>query len=298
MKYLSLLLLGLLLSCPASKEEQPEATKDVQVEEGMKEEMPADEMKDEMAPAAAQKNILTEEVTYTADGVNLKGYLAYDSNIAEKRPGVLVVHEWWGHNDYSRRRAEMLAELGYTALAIDMYGEGQNTEHPEDANKFMTAVFENLGAGEARFNAALDLIKKQPTVDPEKIAAIGYCFGGAIVLHMARIGTDLDGVVSFHGSLDSFHKPEPGTAKAKIMVFHGGADGFVPQEKLDAFRAEMDEAKADYEVVVFDGVGHSFTNPAADKFAAEFDLPLAYNEEADKASWQGMQDFFKKIFAE
>lgn len=293
MKYLSLLLLGLLLACPASQEEQPEAPQEAQVEEEM-----AEEVVEEAPAADAQKNIVTEEVTYSADGVNLKGYLAYDANITDKRPGILVVHEWWGHNAYSRKRAEMLAELGYTALAVDMYGEGKNTEHPEDANKFMMSVFDNLKAGEARFNAALDLLKHLPTVNPEKVAAIGYCFGGAISLHMARIGTDLDGVVSFHGALDSFQKPEPGTVKAKIMVFHGAADGLVPQEKLDAFRAEMDEAKADYEVVVFEGVNHSFTNPEADKFAEEFDLPLAYNEEADKASWQGMQDFFNKIFAE
>lgn len=284
MKYLSLLLLGLLIACPSSKDESPEATEQV-VEEVVEE-------------APVQKNIVTEDVTYTADGVNLKGYIAYDANMTEKRPGILVVHEWWGHNDYSRKRAEMLAELGYTALAVDMYGEGKNTEHPEDANKFMMSVFENLEAGEARFNAALDLLKSQPSVNPDKIAAIGYCFGGAIVLHMARIGADIDGVVSFHGSLDSFHAPEPGTVDTQILVFHGANDGLVPPEKLEAFRAEMDKANADYEVVVFEGVPHSFTNPAADKFAEEFELPLGYDKNADEASWQGMQDFFKKIFAE
>ncbi len=284
MKYLSLFLLALLVACPASQEEKPAET---QVKEEVAE-----------APATQQKNIITEEVTYSANGVELKGYLAYDANINEARPGVLVVHEWWGHNDYSRKRAEMLAQLGYTALAVDMYGEGKNTEHPEDANKFMMSVFENLKEGEARFNAALDMIKKHPTTDPEKVAAIGYCFGGAIVLHMARIGTDIDGVVSFHGSLDSFHTPEPGSIDTQILVFHGAEDGLVPPEKLEAFRAEMDKADADYEVVVFEGVPHSFTNPAADKFAEEYDLPLGYDKNADETSWQGMQDFFKKIFAE
>lgn len=277
MKYLSLLLLLLIVACPGSQEEKPAETSE--------------------APAT-QKNIITEEITYSAKGVDLKGYLAYDANINEARPGVLVVHEWWGHNDYSRKRAEMLADLGYTAFAVDMYGEGKKAEHPEDANKFMMSVFNNLEEGEARFNSALDMIKKHPTTDPEKVAAIGYCFGGAISLHMARKGTDLDGVVSFHGALDSFHTPDPGTVRADILVYHGSNDALVPQEKLDAFRVEMDAAEADYEVVVFEGVPHSFTNPGADKFAAEFELPLGYVKEADEKSWQGMQDFFNKIFAE
>lgn len=293
MKYLSLILLGLLIACPASQEEKP-AEPEFKEEAG---EAPSEEMEG-MEEGEKQKSIVTQEITYSANGVDLKGYMAYDENIDGKRPGILVVHEWWGHNDYSRKRAEMLAELGYTALAVDMYGGGKNTEHPEDANKFMMSVFENLEEGEARFNAALELIKSQPTVDPDQIAAIGYCFGGAIVLHMARIGTDIDGVVSFHGSLDSFHKPEPGTVDTQILVYHGAEDGLVPPEKLEAFKAEMDAADADYEVVVFEGVPHSFTNPAADKFAAEYELPLGYDKEADEKSWQGMQEFFKKIFAE
>lgn len=285
MKYLSLLLMFLLVACPGSQEEKPADQKSA--EEAATEEMEKEGM---------QMSIVTEELTYSANGVDLKGYIAYDKNIEGERPGILVVHEWWGHNDYSRKRAEMLAELGYTALAIDMYGEGKNTDHPDDANKFMMQVFENMDQGEARFNAALDLIKSHPTTNPEKTAAIGYCFGGAISLHMARIGTDLDGVVTFHGGLDSFHDPEPGSVKADILVFHGGDDKLVPQEKLDAFKEQMDAANADYNVVVFQGVPHSFTNPAADEYAEKYELPLGYDKEADEKSWNQMKAFLADIF--
>lgn len=158
-----------------------------------------------------------------------------------------------GLNDYAKKRADMLAGLGYTAMAVDMYGDGKNTKHAKDANQFMTEVMSNMETAQKRFTAAMDLLKAQPTVDPEEIAAIGYCFGGGVVLYMASIGTDLDGVASFHGSLGAAAKPEPGTVKAKILVFTGGADPFVPQEQVDVFKKQMDEANADYEVVVYPG---------------------------------------------
>lgn len=145
--------------------------------------------------------ITGEQVNYTAGGVTLKAYLATDESIKGKRPGVLVVHEWWGHNEYARKRARMLAELGYTALAVDMYGDGKSTQHPKEAAKFMKEVLNNKDVGKARFMAALDFLKKQDTVDHDKVAAMGYCFGGGVVLAMARAGVDLDGVASFHGSL-------------------------------------------------------------------------------------------------
>ncbi len=245
---------------------------------------------------AALAEIKGEEVEYKSDGTTLKGYLAYDDSIEGKRPGVLVVHEWWGHNDYARKRADMLAELGYTALAVDMYGEGKNTKHAEDAKKFMTEVMSNMDVAQKRFEAAMDFLKAQPTVDPEKIAAIGYCFGGGVVLYMASVGTDLDGVVSFHGSLGAAAKPEPGTVKAKILVFTGGDDPFVPKEQVDAFREQMDAGNADYKVVVYPGVRHSFTNPAADEYGKNNDLPLVYDKDADEKSWAEMQEFLKTIF--
>lgn len=243
------------------------------------------------------EKIHAEAVDYSAEGVTLKGYLAYDKTVTGQRPGVLVVHEWWGHNEYARKRARMLAELGYTALAVDMFGEGKQAAHPEDAQKFAMEVMQNLPAGEARFNAALELLKSQPTVDPERIAAIGYCFGGGVVLHMARTGVDLDGVVSFHGSLGSMHTPEPGGVKAKLLVCNGADDPLVPAEQIDAFKQEMEAAGVDYRFISYPGALHAFTNPDADKFGQEFGMPLAYNAAADSASWRAMQDFFKEIFA-
>jgi len=244
------------------------------------------------------RKIHTEEVEYAAGGVKLKGYLAYDGSIKGTRPGVLVVHEWWGHNEYARKRARMLAELGYTALAVDMYGSGKKADHPDDAARFMNEVLDNMERGEARFNAALAILKRHPATDPKRIAAIGYCFGGGVVLHMARIGADLRGVASFHGSLVSSHTPEPGSVKAKILVLHGADDRFTTPEQIEAFKSEMEKARVDYRFIAYPGAMHSFTNPDADRFAERFDLPLRYNEKADKLSWEEMKGFFEEIFAE
>ncbi|HVY56028.1 MAG TPA: dienelactone hydrolase family protein [Thermodesulfobacteriota bacterium] len=244
----------------------------------------------------AHSKVVGETVEYKTNGTVLKGYLAYDDSVKGKRPGVLLVHEWWGLNNYVRKRADMIAGLGYTALAVDMYGDGKNSEHPADAQKFAAEVMNNMAIGEKRFNAALEFLKKQPTVNPDEIAAIGYCFGGAIALHMARIGTDLDGVVSFHGNLGSTYKALPDAVKAKILVLTGGDDNYVPPEEVDAFRKEMDAAHADYEIIVYPGAKHSFTNPDSDRLGKENDLSIAYNEEADKKSWAEMQKFLKEIF--
>jgi dienelactone hydrolase len=249
------------------------------------------------AAAAAQAEIKGETIEYRSGDTVLKGYVAYDDSIEGKRPGILVVHEWWGLNDYVRKRARMLAELGYTALALDMYGDGKMATHPDDAKKFSSAVKQDWEAGKARFMAALDLLKSQPTVDPERVAAIGYCFGGGVVLEMARAGVDLDGVVSFHGSLGASTPAEPGKVKARVLVYNGADDPFSPPEAIEAFKKEMDAAGVDYEFVNLPGAKHSFTNPDADKFGKEFNMPLAYNADADKTSWEGMQAFFKEIFS-
>ena len=245
---------------------------------------------------AAQAAIVGEEVNYKADGTVMKGYLAYDDSIKDKRPGVLVVHEWWGHNPYARKRAKMLAELGYVALAVDMYGDGKQAEHPDEAGKFAAEVRENMPEARARFEAALKLLREQPTTDPAHIAAIGYCFGGGVVLEMARAGEPLDGVVSFHGSLGTAHPAAAGAVKTKIRVFTGADDPFVPPEQVAQFRQEMDAAGADYQVEVLPGAKHSFTNPDADALGQRFDLPLQYNAEADQKSWTEMQAFFQSIF--
>jgi dienelactone hydrolase len=213
-----------------------------------------------------QTVVQSQEVTYRAGDTVLKGYLAYDDSIQGRRPGILVVHEWWGHNAYARKRARMLAELGYTALAVDMYGEGKQAAHPGDAGKFASEVKQNLPLAKERFMAAMELLKQQPTVDSTHIAAIGYCFGGGIVLEMARAGLDLDGVVSFHGSLGTTNPARSGVVKAKVLVLNGADDPFVKPEHITGFKQEMDTAGVSYLFVNYPGVKHSFTNPDADSF--------------------------------
>jgi dienelactone hydrolase len=246
------------------------------------------------APAALK----SEEVVYRVGDEEFTGYLAWDDAIEGKRPGVLVVHEWWGHNAYARERADMLAGLGYTAFALDMYGTGKLADHPDDAKSFMQAVTANMAVAEQRFDAARSILQQQATVDPGHIAAIGYCFGGGVVLHMARTGEDLDGVVSYHGSLATGTPAQKGKLKARVLVFTGAADPFAPPETVSAFEEEMRAADVDYRLVSYPGAKHSFTNPEADAFAERFGMPLAYNKHADEDSWQQTQAFFKEIFRE
>jgi len=249
-----------------------------------------------MGLSSAEAKIIGKNVEYAAQGVVLKGYLAYDNSISNKRPGILVVHEWWGLNNYARKRARMLAELGYTALAVDMYGDGKQAQHPDDAGKFSSAVMNNFDAAKARFLAAEDFLKKQPTVDSKRLGAIGYCFGGGIVLNMARQGTDILGVSSFHGNLKAVKPAEPGMVRAKIRVYTGADDKFVPADAIESFKKEMTNAKADFKVIVFPGAVHSFTNPEATKLGEKYNLPLAYNAKADKESWEDMKIFYKELF--
>ena len=237
-----------------------------------------------------------KEVTYQAGDTTLNGYLVTDDAKTGKRPGVLVVHEWWGHNDYARKRARMLAELGYTALAVDMYGDGKTAEHPDDAGKFAGEVRNNMPAAESRFRAAMELLQSQADIDKNEIAAIGYCFGGGVVLEMARRGIDLKGVASFHGSLGTAEPAQAGRVKASVLVFNGDADPFVSAEQIAAFKQEMSAAGVDYKFIGYPGVKHSFTNPEADSFGEKFNLPLQYDAEADRQSWLELQNFFARIF--
>jgi dienelactone hydrolase len=247
------------------------------------------------APVAAE--VITDEVTYRAGETLMKGMLAWDDSVEGRRPGVLVVHEWWGQNDYARRRARMLAELGYTALAVDMYGDGRTAEHPDEAGRFAGAVSGNLPLAKARFDAALAALRSQPTVDGERVAAIGYCFGGGVVINMARLGTDIDGVVSYHGSLATDHPAAAGDIRTRLLVFNGADDTLVTAAQIAAFKQEMDAAGARYTFVNYPGALHSFTNPAADEVGRKFGLPLAYNAEADRDSWAKTREFFREIFA-
>jgi dienelactone hydrolase len=246
-------------------------------------------------PSFAATRIKGKVVTYKARNMIMKGYLAYDPNIKDKRPGVLVVHEWWGHNEYVRKRARMLAGMGYTALALDMYGNGKQADHPEDAEKFASAVMKNAVVGEGRFMAALEFLKKQKNVDQKRIAAIGYCFGGGVVLHMVRLGVDLKGVASFHGSLATAKPAEPGVIKAKILVLNGDADKFTTQEQIESFKQEMKNAGADFQIISYPKAMHSFTNPDADMYAKIFNMPVGYNADADKKSWAELDKFLADI---
>jgi dienelactone hydrolase len=241
--------------------------------------------------------IVGEEVSHAAGGTALKGYLAYDAARSGPRPGVLIVHEWWGHNEYVRQRARMLAEMGYTALAVDMYGDGKQATHPDDAQKFMMEVLENMQSATDRFMAAKDLLQENAMTDPQKIAAIGYCFGGAVVLHMARSGLDLDAVASFHGSLGTSSPAAPGAIKARILVAHGADDPFVPPAEVEAFKAEMQAAGADLTFIAYPGAMHSFTRPGATEIGEQFDMPLRYDEAADHASWAKLQTFLDESFS-
>jgi dienelactone hydrolase len=245
----------------------------------------------------AQAAVVGEEVSYMAGDTQMKGYIAWDNAIAGKRPGILVVHEWWGHNDYARKRANMLAEQGYTALAVDMYGDGKTASHPDDAGKFAGEVRKNMDVAEARFNAAMETLASNETVNPDQISAIGYCFGGGVVLAMARRGADLDLVASFHGSVATDKPVEKGQVKARLAVFNGAADPMVTAAQVEAFKTEMDNAGVEYLVVSYPDALHAFTNPEADAYAKKFGLPLKYDAVADTDSWNRLIELLQEVYA-
>lgn len=249
-----------------------------------------------LGASISKATIIGKEVTYTADSLTMKGYIAFDDGVKGKRPGVIVVHEWWGHNDYARKRAEMLANLGYVAFALDMYGNGKQATHPDDAGKFAGEVMSNMPAMKARFLAAIDVLKKDEHVDTSRISAIGYCFGGGVVLAMAREGANLKAVISFHGSLATQHPSEHGSVKAKILVCNGAADKFISADDIKNFKAEMKSAGAEMQFINYPGAIHGFTNPDATELGKKFNLPLAYNKYADNKSWVEMQKLLKRVF--
>ncbi len=241
--------------------------------------------------------VQTQEIDYSSGGTTLKGYLAWDDSVKGKRPGVLVVHEWWGHNEHARERARMLAELGYTALALDMYGDGKTADHPEKAGEYMNAAIKDWEGSKARFNAAKKLLQGHATVDAERIASIGFCFGGTVSLRMAREGTDLDAVVAFHAGLPT-GPVESGKVTAAVLVMNGADDGFLDPKTVATFKEEMAAATADFQYVTLEGAKHSFTNKQADEFSKKFNIPaLEYNQAADEKSWSAMQDHFKRVFS-
>jgi dienelactone hydrolase len=244
------------------------------------------------AVTAARAEVKGEELEYQAGGTTLRGYVAYDDAAKGRRPGVLVVHEWWGHNEHARNQARRLARAGFVGFAVDMYGNGRSTTHPADAKAFMEEVTKDPQLVSARFDAGLAALRRHPRVDPGRIAAAGYCFGGTVSLARARAGEDLDAVVALHAGLKPPGPPaEKGKVKARILVLTGGADPFVPREQVEAFRQEMKAAGADAEVVTFPKAKHGFTNPDAGKAGME---ALAYDRDADRRSFDLMVAFLKK----
>ena len=260
----------------------------------------ADEAKPASEPEAPPKptkpSVVSEEVTYQVGDKTFRGYLATLSGSTEKRPGVIVVHQWWGHDDYARSRARQLAEMGYTALAVDMYGDGKQADHPKTAMAFSTEAMKDKDVMAARFDAALEILKKHDSTDPEKMAAIGYCFGGAVVLEMAKRGSDLDAIASFHGTLSTDTPVAKGTVKGQVFVAHGAADPFVKPETLEAFKKQMKDAAVPMTFEAYEGAKHSFTDPRADELGKKFELPLEYNKAADARSWETLTAMLTEVF--
>ena len=244
----------------------------------------------------ANATVRTETVEYTHGDAALEGYLAYDDTVKGARPAVLVIHEWWGVNDYIKKRTEQLAALGYVAFAADIYGKGIRAKSREEAmtlaGKFRSGNDRSLLR--ARANAGLNVLRKNPTVDPKRIVAIGYCFGGTAVLELARSGADLAGVVSFHGGLATPSPDDAKNIKGKVLVLTGADDPAVKPEQVIAFEDEMRRAGADWHLVSYGSAVHGFTNPANGTDNAK---GVAYNEKADKRSWRAMKDFFEEIFS-
>lgn len=241
----------------------------------------------------ASAEIKTKAVEYTQGPTVLQGFLAWDDATAGKRPGVLVVHEWWGHNEHARNQAIRLAKAGYVGFALDMYGKGKLATHPQDAQAFMSEVTSHAATMQARFEAALAELKKDPHVDPARIGAIGYCFGGAVVLGMARGGADLKAVGAFHAPLATQTPAKPGTVKARILVQEGEADPMIPPAQIADFKKEMDAAGVAYKVVTYPGAKHGFTNPDAGNHGMD---ALAYDKDADEKSWAVLVEWLKGSF--
>ena len=240
------------------------------------------------APAGAA--LQTKTIDYSYGGKTFKGYLAWDDAVSGKRPGVLVVHEWWGLNDYARSRTEQLAKAGYVAFAADMYGEGKVAAHPDQAGAMVQEVRTNLTEWLGRANAALNVLRAQPQVDGAKLAVIGYCFGGATALQLAFSGANIRLAASFHGSLPLPEKPE--TIKAKLLIYHGGKDSHVPAETVTALKAKLDPAKVDYRLTIYPEAMHGFSVPGADARGMK---GVAYNAEADQKSWADLLAALKSL---
>jgi dienelactone hydrolase len=236
--------------------------------------------------------IHTETVEYQQGGTTLEGLVAYDDNIKGPRPGVLIVHQWKGLTEYEKKRAEMLAQLGYVAFAVDIYGKGVRPKNAAEAGATAGKYKSDRALLRSRVNAGLEAMRQQPLVDPKRIVAIGYCFGGTTVIELARSGADIAGVVSFHGGLDSPAPADGKNIKCKVLACHGADDPFVPVKDRTAFEDEMRNAGVDWELIQYGGAVHSFTDWNADGSMKG----AQYNEKVDKRSWEDMKQFLGECF--
>ncbi len=236
--------------------------------------------------------VKTEVVTYQEGNTTLEGYVAYDDAVTGPRPGIVVVHQWMGLGDYEKKRAQMLAELGYVAFCADIYGKGVRASNPSDAGKLAGQYKGDRALLRKRVEAALAKLRTLPQVNGKKVAAIGYCFGGTTVLELARSGADVAGVVSFHGGLSTPTPEDAKNIKARVLALHGADDPFVPATEVDGFEKEMRDAAVDWQLVSYGGAVHSFT----DWNATGAMKGAQYNASADKRSWEHMKSFFAEIF--
>ena len=254
---------------------------------------PSEEKKAGVTTAVAQ--LKEDNISYSADTVNMNGYVVYSDSTSEKRPAVLVVHEWWGLNDYAKKRARQLADLGYIAMAVDMFGNGRTADNPDQAMALAMPFYQNPQLAKNRLDAALAKLKSYPQTDTSRIAAIGYCFGGYSVLNAAKLGADLKGVVVFHGNLGGAPPIKP--MKAEVLVCNGGDDKLVPEQEINNFKKQMDSVGRSYTFKSYPGALHAYTNPLATENGKKFNMPIAYNAEADKNSWNDMKEFLNRIFS-
>jgi dienelactone hydrolase len=243
---------------------------------------------------AAHAAVKTETVEYRQGDTVLEGYLSYDDAIQEPRPGVLVVHDWMGNGPFSMRKAEELAKLGYVGFAVDAYGKGIRPKTPQEAGEQAGKMKQDRNLLRERLKAALEYLRTQKTVDPQRIAVMGFCFGGMAALELGRSGAEIVGIVSFHGSLDSPTPADGKNIKAKVLVLHGADDPHVTVADLAAFEDEMRKGNVDWQLLKYGNAVHAFTNPAA---GGDKSKGAAYNEAADRRSWQAMKDFFGEVFA-
>lgn len=246
-----------------------------------------------MSGEEGKDSVLSKTISYKVGDETYKGYLAWDSSIKGKRPGVLVVHEWWGLNDYARSRADRLAKLGYVAFACDMYGGGKSTTHPKEAMEMSSQVRESVEAWVERAQAGLEVLKSQEQCDSDHLAAIGYCFGGATVLQLAYSGADVEAFVTFHAALPIPSSEQARQIEGHVQINHGAADPMVKQETVDKLSEVLTEADVPYTLNSYPGAKHSFTNKHADEVGIE---GLAYNAAADRKSWDAMQKLFREVF--